>query len=288
MTIATAAGFPTTSVSGVALTVEVQAANGNSEYINYTGITPAGIIWGLTRAQTGGQASAQSFANGDVRTSVEFVAPASVPSLSHWGSSAIMDGLFNDDKSLIFNYGTNALTTTTSITQVTPILAIRIAPSVDNGQTGLLGIKEIINRMQLQLFELGIYATGPLLVNLVLNGYTTGTFSGSFTAPVTQGVGAYTSSLAQVAQNTTNSVTLVGGESVAAAFTNTNGQTTLDLSGVRDLGNSILGGGTTNTIPTSFSGLYPDGPDILYVCVTPLTATAITVNARLSWKEAQA
>jgi hypothetical protein len=287
--IANASGCPTSALTagGAQLQFKVSATSSNTEYINYTGITPTNLVWGLTRAQTGGQASAQSFTAG-VGTAVELSTPDSVPALSHWGSSAIMDGLFNDDKSLIFNYGTPALTTTTLTTQITPILAIRIAPSVDNGQTGLLGVKEIINRMQLQLFELGIYATGPLLVNLILNGYTTGTFTGSFGPPITQGVGAYTSSLAQVASNTTNSVTLVGGESVAAAFTNSNGQTTLDLSQVRDLGNSILGGGTTNVVPTAYSGVYPDGPDILYVCVTPLTATAITVNARLSWKEAQA
>jgi hypothetical protein len=199
-----------------------------------------------------------------------------------------MDGNFNDDKSLIFNYGSTPLTTSTSTTQLTPVLAIRVGPSVDNGTVGTLGNKEVINRMQLELFELGIYATGPLLVNLVLNGVTTGTYSGSFISPVTSGVGAITSSLAQVAVNVTNTVTVTGGESVAAAFTNTNGQTTLDLSQVRDLGNSILGGGTNNTVPASQANLYPDGPDILYVCVTPLTATAITVNARLSWKEAQA
>jgi hypothetical protein len=103
-----------------------------------------------------------------------------------------------------------------------------------------------------------------------------------------QGIGAYTSSLAQIAVNNINSATVQGGESVSAAFTNTNGETTLDLSQVRDLGNSIIGGGITNSVPNTYAGVYPDGPDILYVCVTPLTATAITVNARLSWKEAQA
>jgi len=288
ITVNDARGFPTPAQTPATLTVELTAANGNIEYISYTNITSTGILYGLTRAQAGGQATAQAFANGDVRTAVELVAPASVPSLSHWGSSAIMDGRFDDDKSLIFNYGSTPLTTNTSITQLTPVLAIRVAPAVDNGITGLLGVREIINRMQLQLFELGIFATGPLLVNLVLNGVTTGTFSGGFTAPVTTATGAFTSSLSQVAQNTTNTVTVIGGESVAAAFTNTNGQTTLDLTQVRDLGNSILGGGTTNTLPTSQAGFYPDGPDILYVCVTPLTATAITVNARLSWKEAQA
>jgi len=270
--------------------VRVQAAGqtGVIEFISYSG-NDGSILYNLGRAQTGGQLTAQTFTfSATAPISVELVTPTSVPSLSHWGSSVIMDGRFDDDKSLIFNYGSTPLTTATSTTQVTPILAIRIAPSVDNGTIGLLGAKEVINRMQLQLFELGIFATGPLLVNLILNGVTTGTFSGSFISPVTNAVGAITSSLAQVAVNTTNSVTITGGESVAAAFTNTNGQTTLDLTQVRDLGNSILGGGTTNTIPNTQAGFYPDGPDILYVCVTPLTTTAITVNARLSWKEAQA
>jgi len=272
---------------GNTATVKVSNASTN-EYITYSGITNTGLLYGLTRAIAGG-AVATAFASGTV-TSIQYSAPDSVPTLSHWGSSAIMDGLFNDDKSLLFNYGVPAkLTTTTSTTQVCPVLAIRLAPSVDNGQTGILGNKEIINRMQLQLVELGIYATGPLLVQLILNGYTaTASFTGSFQPPVTQGVGASTSSLAQIAANTLNTVTLQGGESVAAAFTNTNGQTTLDLSQVRDLGNSILGGGNSVTVPTSFANVYPDGPDILYVCVTSLTGVATDVFARLTWKEAQA
>jgi hypothetical protein len=273
-------GFPPTG--------QVVCSNGTStELIGYAGIY-GNILYGLTRGQLGGSFGISYNGGTSYLNTVALSSPDSVPSLSHWGSSAIMDGQFNDDKSLIFNYGTPKLTTTTSITQVTPILAIRIAPSVDNGQIGTLGVREIINRMQLQLVELGIYATGPLLVNLVLNGYVSAGYSGTFVSPVTQGVGAYTSSLAQIAANNVNSVTLVGGESVAAAFTNSNGQTTLDLSQVRDLGNSILGGGINNTVPTSQTGVYPDGPDILYVCVTPLGATATDVFARLSWKEAQA
>jgi hypothetical protein len=50
----------------------------------------------------------------------------------------------------------------------------------------------------------------------------------------------------------------------------------------------ILGGGTSATVPTSPAGVYPDGPDILYVVATPLTTTSSTILARLSWKEAQA
>jgi len=278
--LADATGFPSSGL------LKVSQSFNLTEYISYVGLTNTGTAYGLGRAQIGGTPSAVNF-NGGTTVSIDLASPDAVPALSHWGSSVIMDGRFDDDKSLIFNYGTPPLTTTTSTTQLTPILAIRVAPAVDNGTTGVLGAKEILNRMQLELVQLGIYATGPLLVNLVLNGYATA-FSGAFISPVTQGVGAYTSSLAQVAQNTTNAATVVGGESVSAAFTNTNGETTLDLSGVRDLGNAIIGGGVTNFVPNTYAGVYPDGPDILYVCVTPLTATAITVNARLSWKEAQA
>jgi hypothetical protein len=82
---------------------------------------------------------------------------------------------------------------------------------------------------------------------------------------------------------------MVGGESVAAAYTNTAGQTVLDLSKVRDIGNSILGGGSQSTVSTTGADVYPDGPDVLYVCATNVVASATpNVWARLSWSEAQA
>mgnify|MGYP000536274255 CR=1 FL=1 len=286
ITVNDARGFPTTAVGGATLQVKVQATGGVTEYITYTGITSTGIIFGLTRAQTGGQGTAQSFANGDVRTSVEFAAPNSVPSLSHWGSSAIMDGRYDDDKSLIFNFGTTTAITTTNTNPIV-IMAIRIAPAVDNGTIGVLGNKEIINRMQLKLYSLGLYTTGAgYLINLIINGFASGATSGSFIAPI-QLTNGITSSLSQIAVNT-NAVSVTGGESVFAAYSNTSGNTTLDLTGVRDLGNSILGGATTNTVPTSQAGFFPDGPDILYIVATPLAATSSTILARLNWQEAQA
>ena len=269
-------------------TVKIQASgtSGVIEYVTYSAKT-ANTLTITARAQTGGQASAQTFTySATAPISVEYASPDTAASLSHWGSSVIMDGRFDDDKSLIFNYGTTTAITTTNTNPIV-VLAVRIAPAVDNGTTGLLGAKEIINRMQLQLSELGLYTTGAgYLINLILNGYASGALSGSFVSPIQQANGI-TSSLAQVAVNT-NAVTVTGGESVAAAYTNTSGQTVLDLSGVRDLGNSILGGGTSNTVPTSQAGFYPDGPDILYVVATPLSSTSSTILARVSWKEAQA
>jgi len=285
MTVGSTAAFP--SSGSVRLITASQT--GAIEIISYTGKTATSFT-GLTRGVSGGSAATTFTVSATAPISVEYADNDTAAALSHWGSSVIMDGQYNDDKSLIFNFGTNSqLTLATSTSQVTPIIAIRIAPSVDNGITGILGNKEIINRMQLQLVELGVVTSGPVLINLILNGYVSGGTWTSFTTPVSAGVGAYSSSLAQIAVNSLNTGTLVGGESVAAAFTNTNGQTTLDLLQVRDLGNSILGGGTTNTVPTSYAGVYPDGPDILYVCATNVvTAATPTILARLSWKEAQA
>jgi hypothetical protein len=263
-------------------------STGTIEYITYSAKTGTTLTVAL-RGQPGGQGGAQTFTYAATAPiQVEFVSPDSNAPLAHWGSSVIMDGRFDDDKSLVFNYGMTTAFSTASTASVA-LMAIRIAPSVDNNTTGLLGAKEIVNRMQLALDSIGLYTTGTgYLINLVLNGFASGAgFTGGFIAPIQQANGI-TSSLAQIALNTTAAITVTGGESVFAGYTNTTGVSTLNLTGVRDLGNSILGGGTTNSLPTAQAGFYPDGPDILYVVATPLSATASTILARINWKEAQA
>ena len=49
------------------------------------------------------------------------------------------------------------------------ILALRLAPSVDNGIQGNFGTRELINRMQLVLRQVDISATGKFFCELVLN-----------------------------------------------------------------------------------------------------------------------
>lgn len=280
--VASTAGF---APSGVAR-IQAAGSNGAVEHIAYSAITGNSLIIS-GRAQAGGSVSAQTFTfSATAPVAVEYASPDTNAALSHWGSSVIMDGRYDDDKSLVFNFGTTTAITTTSTSPIV-IMAIRIAPAVDNGTVGLLGAKEIINRSQLQLDSLGLYTTGTgYLINLVLNGFASGAMSGSFVAPIQQANGI-TSSLAQIAVNT-NPVTVTGGESVYAAYSNSTGNTTINLSEVRDLGNSILGGGTSNTVPTSQAGFYPDGPDILYIVATPLSSTSSTILARLNWREAQA
>ena len=274
------AGFPSSGSIRV-----TQAGNGGSaEVMTYSLITPTSFVIS-GRAQTGASLTNQSFTfSSTAICSVEYVSPDTAVSLSHWGSSVIMDGRFDDDKSLIFNYGSFSNISIPANATV-PILALRIAPSVDSGQTGTFGNKEIVNHMQLQPVSLGLITSGPFLIQLTLNAFVTN-FSGSFVSPT---IGSQvSSSLAQVALNTTNTATITGGESAAAAYTNTTGETSLDLSQVRDLGNSILGGGLVNTVPNSRANVFPDGPDILYIAATNTTSGALNLLARLSWKESQA
>ena len=258
--------------------------SGAIEYVTYTGLTSTSLT-GLTRGATGGAAATAFTYSATAPIAVEYASPDSAAQLSHWGSSVVMDGGFTNDVSLIYNYGMTSAVSTSSSTAV-PIMAIRVAPSVDNGTVGTLGVKEIINRLQLQMREIAMLTTTSYLVQFILNGVIGGT-SGftSFSSPTQNGTN--TTSIVQVATNTNTATTITGGESIAAFFTNTGGQTTLDLTSVAPFGNSILGGGLSNTVPTGQTGTYPDGPDILYVTVSQIGSNG-TAFARLSWQESQA
>ena len=278
--VTTTEGFPPSG----SIRVQNAGVSGSAEVMTYSLKTPTSFVIS-GRAQTGGSASQQNFPfSSTASVGIEYVSPDTTVVLNHWGSSVIMDGRFDEDKSLIFNFGSTA-TVSIPAGATVPIIALRIAPSVDSGTTGLFGAKEVVNHMQLQPYELGVITSGPFLIQLTLNAFVTG-FTGSFVRPVTGT--QISSSLAQIALNTSGSATITGGESAIAAFTNTNGETTLDLRDVRDLGNSILGGGFSNVASTNRGGFYPDGPDVVYVSATNTGATAQTILARLSWKEAQA
>jgi hypothetical protein len=298
--------------AGFAVITAAADTAGAIEYIQYTGrstTTGAGSLTGVTRNITnltipggpsgitaaGGTASATTFTltgvtaqsiGGTAPVRVELYSPQQASTISHWGSSVIMDGRFDDDKSLVFVAGQTRTQTLTNVGQdvTVPLISIRIAPSVDNGLTGMLGQREIVNRMQLTLRSMAAQTTGTspmvFLITLRLNGRVSG---GTFAA-------AGGSSLAQVAYHSSGQ-TIAGGENIFAFYTNTPGVTGYDLSAVRDIGTSILGGGsaTSMAVPTGVNGVYPDGPDIITVCATNITTvTTNSINARISWTEAQA
>ena len=262
--------------------------NGTSgvvEYIKYLSLTGTTLV-GCTRGQTGGAAATAFTYSATAPVSVEYSAPDTAALLSHWGSSVVMDGGFTNDASAIYNFGMTTVLTSPNSTAAVPIMAIRLAPSVDNGTTGLFGIKEIINRLQIQLREIAVVTNTTYLVQLILNGVPSG-FSGSFGSVAQSGTN--TDSISQVALNTTNTNTISGGISIAAFYSNGSGQTTYDLSYIAPTGNAALGGGTSNTVPTTQANFYPDGPDIVYVVATTTTAgVSNTILARLNWVESQA
>jgi hypothetical protein len=212
---------------------------------------------------------------------VELHAPVFSPTISHWGTSVIMDGRFDDDKSFVFTQGTQ-----TGVTVLpggrSAIQSFRISPSVSNGVAGgSLGIREIVNRMQLVLRQVDFFANGSVLVSLILNG------SVSPGTPNWQSVGG--SSLAQYINHSANTI-VNGGETIFGFYLNTVGgpafQTTQqDLILVRDLGTSILSGGNSNLANVN---IYPDGPDMVTLVAQNIGGIAANINSRVSWTEAQA
>jgi len=160
-------------------------------------------------------------------------------------------------------------------------MSFRIAPSVSNGIAGTtLGAREIANRMQLVLRQMDVFTTGQYLITLVLNGVT------SSSTPSWSNVGG--SSLTQYVFHNAGT-TITGGETVFGFFLQQSGGvsgsvTQQDLSLVRDLGTSILSGGST----APNVNIYPDGPDVITVMAQNIGGTSSTIFGRMSWTEAQA
>jgi hypothetical protein len=153
-----------------------------------------------------------------------------------------------------------------------PLISIRLSPSVSSGLTGKLGDRDVINRMQLRLKEIGISSTQLLDVKVLLNPRLNNLNFQGVDAP----------SLTQVVEHT-SADTVSGGVQVynfraAGGAAGSEGTTTVDVSSLFELSNSILGG----------DSIFPDGPDILTIAVSRLTGNSTLASAKLSWSEAQA
>lgn len=199
------------------------------------------------------------------------------PSMQHYGVSSMMDGRFDSDKSYVF---TTPRSTASVVNPAgtSPLISIRVAPSVDNGFARNFGIRNVVNRMQLVLSSLGVYNQGAFLIVVRLNATST-VFTPANWAANAVGSG----SLAQVIYHNPGDV-LVGGDVLVAFYASAAGgtnftATTFDLDKVKDLGHSVVAG----------DGVYPDGPDVLTITATNLSSTTPGVLfSRLSWTEAQA
>jgi hypothetical protein len=281
ISVADASTWPS---SGNIRVVQSAVTAGNVEIISYSAKTNTSLTIGTGgtngRALSGANTVAQTFTYSATNpTAVELLTPQAASTISHWGSSVIMDGRYDDDRSFVFSVG--SLTSIANVAQNVrqPIMSIRLAPSVDNGLTGLIGVREILNRMQLTPRGVDCYTVGTAFrIDLILNPRLS---SGTWAS-----VGG--SSLAQYIFHT-QGATAAGGEVIYSFFTNVGAATSQDLALVRDLGTSILSGGNSTTASLTQTNLYPDGPDVLTVCCTNITNQGTnTINSRLSWTEAQA
>ena len=262
---------------GVPADTFVHSISGTSIQLSkaVTSANPTGIIFAPL-----GSAAAQTFTYSTTQPiSVELLEATSVPQISHWGSSVIMDGRLDDDRAYVYTVGTKTQRNISS-GQTRAILALRVSPSIDNGIQGNFGTRELINRMQLVLRQVDISATGKFFVELVLN-------------PVPDANNTWLpvggTSLAQYAVLST-ATDLLGGE-VIFGFYADNDVKSYDLSAVKEISNCILGGGSdnydTSTAPNP-TGIFPDGPEVLAVRVTNIAGGNRSVDARFSWTEAQA
>jgi hypothetical protein len=272
--VADASQFPP---SGTVYLTSSLNRGGPIEYISYSAKT-GNVLTIANRAVYGGVPSANTFTySATAPVQVSLYSPQNAVSVSHWGSSVLMDGKYDDDKSLVFNIGQNLPVTNLPENQRYALISLRVAPSVDNGFVGSLGQRELVNRMQLVLRQMDALTTAPYRVDIILNGTPASGFW--------QNVGG--SSLAQYSLHA-NATPIVGGENIFSFFTQNAGTTQQEMTIVRDLGTSILGGGLTN-LANTYLNKYPDGPDMISLCATLLQRTASSnINARISWTEAQA
>jgi len=196
------------------------------------------------------------------------------PSLSHWGVSVIMDGRFDKDKSYLFS-AINGGAVTVGAGATVPILTVRLAPSVDYGISGFYGVRNLINRSALTLNSIGVVTAAQMTIEAKINGESLSFGVDNNWLPAGNG------SIAQYMDHSDVASTITGGDLVAQFLTdegsNRASATTFDVTDIRDLSNSILGG------PNS----YPDGPDTLTIFATNNTGQSQDIRARVSWTEAQ-
>jgi len=274
----------------------------NTEVMTYNGksanssIAGCWNIFGLSRRQFGGTTGnvtfiPTEFEGGVIGTSsqanITYISCDCAPVILHWGTSVIMDGGFDDDRSIAFAYARQGAQTIINGNTSIAVLSIRVAPSVDNSIASQWGVRELVNRMQLQTRSLGLVCNTSIQVLGILNPTS---FGGS-TTPVFPDVWGYTSivtqigagSLAQIIDHTGNTTLALGGEQIFG-FVTSAGADNYDISQVRDLGNSIVSGPGSQKTPG-----FPNAPDILTIVLRNASPGPATVsNLRLSWTEAQA
>lgn len=288
----------------------------NYELIRYTSINrndiPFPILNGLTRC-----AAANVFIGGSYRTihgrpdpavhgegsGLELVSLTASPNMSHWGSSYVMDGGFDLDRGYSFTY---TQPNSPVFSNLTAFFGLRLAPSASNGLTGDLGVKELLNRAQLLLQEIDITvgnvrvavaagdspgiarsqlgANAQILVQGIIN--PSNYNENSTWVPLNNLSFGNQPSFTQIAVSPsfTSNTCALAGEKIFEFQTSPGQLNQLDLSNIKELTQSAVGG----------RGTFPNGSDSLYInmAVSPVNDSGDrivgNVSVTLRWNEAQA
>jgi hypothetical protein len=193
-----------------------------------------------------------------------------------------MDGQFDSDRGYFFNYQINATSQTISGGSTVSLFMLRLAPSVSNGVVGDIGTRDLLNRAQLLLQRLDIFGTsstvgsGSIIVSGILN--PSGVSASSWVS-INSSANGSQPSFAQVSA-VSGTYTAGSGERIFSTISNAGSQNSIDLSGLKEISNTVIGG----------NGFFPDGPDTLLVqlAVPSSFPTITTYSVNLFWTEAQA
>ena len=262
----------------------------DNELINYSNATPYGFT-GLSRAypltyvinDVQRTLSGSSNTSHYTGTSVNLVSCTATPTLTHWGSSFITDGQFDVERGYYFNYSNVNVTLTNSGAAAGSnacAFALRLAPTVTNGLCGDIGTKELLNRAQLLLQRLEV--TAPMNVQTLGFLNPTGiTLSPNNWINVNTPANGTQPSFVQFYPGNLITGIPQPGERIFSTIVQANNQNTLDLSALKEMTNSVIGGNQN----------FPDGPDALVVylqSLVPGTGGSNVVQVNLFWSEAQA
>ena len=219
--------------------------------------------------------SGQVASSHNANTTVSLASITCTPSLTHWGSALLMDGQFDGDRGYFFNYANTAVSLGNSVGSTAIAFLIRLAPSVSNGIVGDIGNRDLLNRAQLLLQKLEVTSSNNINVTGILN--PTGlTIDSSRWVNINSVTNGSQPSFAQIYTGVTG--TAAPGERIFSTIVQQNNQNNLDLTGLKEMANSVIGG----------NQVFPDGPDVLAILVTNLTNTATAPQVNLFWTEAQA
>ena len=262
----------------------------DQELISYTSrgtsTTASGSLSGITRAvnltYSVSNLASRNFSGVAAGThatnaTVALVSCTCSPSLTHWGSALLMDGQFDSDRGYFFNYLFNGGAVTSGTSAVA--FFMRLSPSVSNSVTGDIGTRELLTRAQLLLSKMDVLMYGGTSSYMNIQGILNplGITPSSFVSVSTTGTGGQPS-FAQVTTTSSGSYTAGSGERIFSIIAPTSAVNTVDLSSLKELSSTIIGG----------NSIFPDGPDTLMIYVTQYTAASTTYSINLYWSEAQA